>query len=131
MLQFGSSPSRKLKAAAVARFWIVLTGMFASWLLAAAAGVPASKPQIQGGNLRIEFDNRLRSRVVACFDKKETVMGPFTASETVTTADKALDRIPPDLAETRAHKRRFRRGRAAHRGRKSGNADKESLRHRI
>jgi len=26
------------------------------------------------------------ARVVACFDKKETVMGPFSASETVTTA---------------------------------------------
>ena len=26
--------------------------------------------------------------MVACFDKKETVLGPFTASETVTTADK-------------------------------------------
>ena len=67
----------------------MLTGMSASWLLAATAGVPASQPQIQGGDVRIEFDNRLRSRVVACFDKKETVMGPFTASETVTTADKA------------------------------------------
>jgi alpha-galactosidase len=49
---------------------------------------PPGKPQIQGGNLRIEFDNHLRSRVVARFDKTETVMGPFSASETVTTADK-------------------------------------------
>jgi alpha-galactosidase len=55
---------------------------------AAAADAPTGKPQIQGCNLRIEFDNNLRSRVVARFDKKETVMGPFTASETVTTADK-------------------------------------------
>ena len=53
--------------------------------------LPSGKPQIQGGNLRIEFDNHLRSRVVARFDNKETVMGPFTASETVTTADKAWD----------------------------------------
>ncbi len=49
---------------------------------------PTGKPQIQGGNLRIEFDNHLRSRVVARFDKTKTLMGPFTASETVTTADK-------------------------------------------
>ena len=87
MLQSGNNPRRKVKAATVTRFWIVLTGMFTSWLFA-AAGVPASMPQIQGGKVRIEFDNRLRSRVVACFDKKETVMGPFTASETVTTTDK-------------------------------------------
>ncbi len=88
MLQSGNSPPRKLKTTTVTRFWIVLTTVFTSWLLAAAVGVPASKLQIQGGNVRIEFDNRLRSRVVACFDKKETVMGPFTSSETVTTADK-------------------------------------------
>jgi hypothetical protein len=56
--------------------------------LAAAGDIPTGNPQIQGGNLRIEFDDRLHSRVVARFDKKETVMGPFTASETVTTADK-------------------------------------------
>jgi alpha-galactosidase len=87
MLQSGSKPRQKLKATTVTRFWIVLTIVSTSWLLAAAAGVPASMPQNQGRNVRIEFDNRLRSRVVACFDTKETVMGPFTASETVTTAD--------------------------------------------
>src|ERR1700723_844547 len=53
-----------------------------------AADVPRGNPQIQGGKIRIEFDRSLRSRVVACFDKKETVLGPFTASETVTTAGK-------------------------------------------
>jgi alpha-galactosidase len=87
-LQSGSSPRRRLEVATVTRFWIVLTGVFTSWLFAAGAGVPASMPQIQGGNVRIEFDDRLRSRVVARFDNKETVMGPFTASETVTTSDK-------------------------------------------
>ena len=69
------------------RSWIFLSIVFASCLLAVAAEIPAGSPQIQGGNLRVEFDNRLRSRVVARFDKTETVMGPFTASETVTTAD--------------------------------------------
>src|SRR5271167_2936342 len=68
--------------------WIVFVTVFMSYSLAAAADIPAGKPQIQGGNLRIEFDDHLRSRVVARFDKTETVMGPFTASETVTTADK-------------------------------------------
>ncbi len=69
------------------RSWIFLSIVVASSLLVVAAENPTGSPQIQGGNLRVEFDNRLRSRVVARFDKTETVMGPFTASETVTTAD--------------------------------------------
>ncbi|MGZ4889616.1 MAG: glycoside hydrolase family 36 protein [Candidatus Angelobacter sp.] len=79
---------RRLKAATTAMLRIVFTTMFAACSFALAADVSSGKPQIQGGNVRIEFNNHLRSRVVACFDKKETVMGPFTASETVTTADK-------------------------------------------
>src|ERR1035437_7589021 len=79
---------RKLRAMIAIRSWIVLTTVFASCSLAAAAATPTDKPEIKGGNLRIEFDSSLRSRVVARFDKTETVMGPFTASETVTTADK-------------------------------------------
>src|SRR5882724_10621612 len=84
-LQSDRNPHRKLRLT----LWIALTIVFASWASATAEETPASKPQIQGGNLRIEFDTHLRSRVVARFDKKETVMGPFTVSETVTTADKA------------------------------------------
>jgi alpha-galactosidase len=70
------------------RSWIVLTTVLASCSLAAAAETPNGKPQIQGGNLRVEFDKRLGSRVIARFNHKETVMGPFTASETLTVADK-------------------------------------------
>ena len=68
--------------------WIVFITAFAACSFAVAADVSGGNPQIQGGNVRIEFDNHLRSRVVACFNKKETVLGPFTASETVTTTDK-------------------------------------------
>ena len=79
----------RLTVKPTSRPWIAaLIIVFASCASAAAADAPANKPQIQGGNLRIEFDNHLRSRVVARFYQKETVMGPFTASETVTTADK-------------------------------------------
>jgi alpha-galactosidase len=83
-----ATPLRKLRAMIAIGSWIVFTIVFTSCSLAAAADIPTGKPQIQSGNLRIEFDNHLRSRVVARFDKTETVMGPFTASETVTTADK-------------------------------------------
>jgi alpha-galactosidase len=93
ILQSNSNRIRKPKATATSRLWIALTAVFASCVFASctsavAADAPTGKPQIQGRNLRIEFDNHLRSRVVARFDKKDTVMGPFTASETVTIADK-------------------------------------------
>src|SRR2546421_3844281 len=87
ILQLDNNPLQEIKAATNTGLWVVLAIMFAFWSSAAAGG-PPGKPQIQGGNLRIEFDNRLRSRVIARFDNAETVMGPFIASETVTTADK-------------------------------------------
>ena len=88
VLRSDSNLLRKLRVMIAIGSWIVFTIVLASCSLAAAADVPTGKPQIQAGNLRIEFDNRLRSRVVARFDKTETVMGPFTTSETVTIADK-------------------------------------------
>jgi alpha-galactosidase len=96
MLQSDNSQFRKPKAMrprpkTKSRLWVALAIVFAFCVSASAADAPIGKPQIQGGNLRIEFDNHLRSRVVARFDKKDTVMGPFAASETVTTADKARE----------------------------------------
>ena len=79
---------QRLRSVAAARLWIVFVSVFAACSFAAAADVSGGNPRIQGSKVRIEFDNHLRSRVVACFDKKETVLGPFSASETVTTADK-------------------------------------------
>src|ERR1700729_3776801 len=90
ILQSDSNRLRKPQAPTTSRLWIALTLVFASCASAAAADAPSGKPQIQGGNLRIEFDNHLRSRVVARFDKTETVMGPFTTSETVIIADKPI-----------------------------------------
>jgi alpha-galactosidase len=95
-LQSDNSQLRKPKAARLrpkttSRLWFSFAIVFASCVSAAASDAPTGKPQIQGGNLRIEFDNHLRSRVVARFDKKDTVMGPFAASETVTTADKTRE----------------------------------------
>ena len=39
---------------------------------------------IEGGNLRLEFDGNMHSRVIARFDGKDIVMGPFAPSETIT-----------------------------------------------
>ncbi len=85
-LHFDQNLLRTLRAMMAIRIAIVLTALLTACPLAVAA--PPGGPQIQGGHLRIEFDNHLRSRVVARFDKTETVMGPFTSSETVSTADK-------------------------------------------
>ena len=90
--------------------WLILTSVLMLCLLPAPAEIPTAAPQIQGGNLRIEFDNRLQSRVVARFDKTETVLGPFTASETVTTAGKLWSGFLLTSQNTHPYKRRFRGG---------------------
>jgi len=70
------------------RLGIALAIVLASRLPIGAADLHMSEPLIQSGNVRIEFDHRLRSRVVARFGGKDTSMGPFTASETVTIANR-------------------------------------------
>jgi alpha-galactosidase len=89
VLRSDSNRFRKLRAGTAVAFWIVLVTVFTCGSLARSADTPNGKPQIQGGNLRIEFDSRLRSRVVARFNNTETVMGPFTDSETMTTANQS------------------------------------------
>jgi alpha-galactosidase len=79
------------------KFWAAagtLAIMLSSGLGTGVGARSTGNPQIQGANLRIEFDHNLRSRVVARFDNKETTMGPFTASESVTGADKAWTEFP-------------------------------------
>jgi len=47
------------------------------------ASPPVPLPQIQSSSLRIEFDENMRSRVVARMKSKEVLLGGFSASETV------------------------------------------------
>ncbi len=44
----------------------------------------ADSATVEARNLRLEFDSKMHSRVVARFDGKEIVLGPFSSSETVT-----------------------------------------------
>ena len=83
-------------------FWAMsaLALVLSSGSHAVAADLSADKPQIQGTNLRIEFDRNLRSRVIARFDNKETPIGPFTASETVAAADKTAPKTWTDFPLT-------------------------------
>src|SRR6266481_961114 len=43
----------------------------------------SSLPQIQSSGLRIQFDENMRSRVVARMKSREVLLGGFSASETV------------------------------------------------
>jgi alpha-galactosidase len=86
ILQSDNRPFRRPSATA-GLLWIIFTILFVASPFALGADIHAANPLIQGGNVSVEFDNHMRSRVVARFDKKHTVMGPFTASETVNTAD--------------------------------------------
>jgi alpha-galactosidase len=76
------------------KFWITVAIAVGSCAFSTALDAPTGNPQIQSGNLRVEFDKNLRSRVVAHFDKKETVMGPLSSSETVTAADRTFAAFP-------------------------------------
>jgi len=79
------------------KFWTAagaLAIMLSSELGIGVAAPATGNPQIQGASLRIEFDHNLRSRVVARFDNKETAMGPFTVSESVTAVDKTWTEFP-------------------------------------
>ena len=82
-----------LKATMASSLWattVALAIVLSFWLRAGAADVSTSAPQIQGEHLRIEFDRYLRSRVVARFDGHETTLGPLTASETASIANRRL-----------------------------------------
>src|SRR4051794_5338918 len=43
----------------------------------------ADSGAVEAGNLRIEFDAKMHSRVIARFEHRDIVMGPFSPSETL------------------------------------------------
>jgi len=103
---------RKPRVATAIRLGIAFIAVLAAWpqAAAAAADAPTGKPQIQGGNLHIEFDNQLRSRVIVRFGKTEIFKGPFTASETVTAPGKTWAGFLMSSQELRTHEIHFWRG---------------------
>ena len=68
--------------------------LLASGVRAGIANPSSDNPKIQGANLRIEFDRTLRSRVIARFDNEETVLGPFTSSESVAGVNQTWSEFP-------------------------------------
>ncbi len=60
--------------------------VFCAAILAACSGSAlraAGLVKVEARNIRLEFDNRMHSHVIARFDGKEIVLGPFAPSETV------------------------------------------------
>jgi alpha-galactosidase len=47
---------------------------------------PAAQAQIEGKNVRVEFDSQMRSRIIARFGRKEMPLGPVARSEALRTA---------------------------------------------
>lgn len=66
----------------------------------AASSVNLDELKLQSPNLRIEFDARMKSRVIARFGGKDTILGPFSASESLKGAKRTWDEFPLD-----SHKR--------------------------
>ena len=56
-----------------------------------SSSVNTDKWDLQSPNLRIEFDAGMKSRVIARFGGKDTVLGPFSASESLTSAKRTWD----------------------------------------
>ncbi len=68
---------------------VVLLGILIATSQAENSSTPKSADRlasIQSQSLRMEFDNKLHSRVVARFQGKEIPLGPFSASETISSA---------------------------------------------
>jgi alpha-galactosidase len=68
-----------------------LTILFFALLAATAQSQrPQAGAQIEGKNLRVEFNSLLHSRVVARFDGKDTALGEFGASEFITAGGSTI-----------------------------------------
>lgn len=83
--------SRRSEGISSAHVWVYVSAVVAVLTCSSGAQtavISRAKAQIEGTNLRIEFDHDLRSRVIVRFGNKETPIGPFVASETVAKAEK-------------------------------------------
>ena len=72
------------------KFWkLIFVGLVV--LLAGGCGPSLSqRARVDGGNIRIEFNEMLQSRVVAKFAGKEIAIGDYAPSETLTVAGKEV-----------------------------------------
>ena len=70
--------------------WKLLVVGLAVWLASGSSPSASQRAQADGKNIRIEFNEMLHSRVVAKFEGRETAIGDFAPSESVTVAGKEI-----------------------------------------
>src|ERR1051326_1776887 len=98
------------------RHFILATLLFLCGTRAALASSPSEITTVQvaaaieSSNIRIEFDQDLRSHVVARFAGKEKALGPFSCSETVVTTTEKCTTFKFLLPKSEAVREPFRQG---------------------
>jgi alpha-galactosidase len=65
-------------------------GIGCALLFSSLAGAAPPEAQVEGANIRIEFDHTMHSRVIAKFGGKEIVVGDFAPSEFITVDGKEV-----------------------------------------
>ena len=84
--------------------WKLLVVGLAVWLVSWSGPSASQRAQVDGKNIRIEFNESLHSRVVAKFDGKDIAIGDFAPSESITISGKelsdfALDDVTPESVQ--------------------------------
>ncbi|HUX10056.1 MAG TPA: hypothetical protein VMW51_05395, partial [Terriglobia bacterium] len=70
--------------------WRLIVVVVAVWVVSGCSHSVSQRTQVNGRNIRIEFNGMLQSRVVAKFEAREIAIGDFAPSETVTVAGKEI-----------------------------------------
>ncbi|MGA8184140.1 MAG: glycoside hydrolase family 36 protein, partial [Terriglobia bacterium] len=70
--------------------WKLIVAGLAVWLAGGCGPSVSQRAQVDGRNIRIEFNGMLQSRVVAKFEGKEIAIGDYAPSETLTVAGKEI-----------------------------------------
>ena len=70
--------------------WKMLVVGLAVWLASWSGPSASQRAQADGRNIRIEFNEKLHSRVVAKFEDREIAIGDFAPSESLTVAGKEI-----------------------------------------
>ncbi len=77
-------------------------GLGCALLFSSLAGAAPPEAQVEGANIRIEFDHAMHSRVIAKFGGKEIAVGDFAPSEFITVDGKEVKDfvLGPHLSES-------------------------------
>jgi alpha-galactosidase len=83
-----SQVCERLRASSARRAKLAFLLMFSCMLTAQVPAPATNRAEIEGKELKVEFDRNLRSRVVARFGNKDIPLGPFVVSESAVVSGK-------------------------------------------